>query len=110
MCCKGFLKRILPFFLTFSLGLLIASFFVTIAAPNFQFKKRGWSRHQQYHQRLEFENQQQREEINRLKRQLAEKQNLSEEFDVPPPPLPPSPAKVKTVVVKELTIKNVKGQ
>lgn len=111
MCCKGFLKRILPFFLTFSIGLLIASFFITVAAPNFNFKKRGFNKHRQYHQRVESENQRLREENNRLKKELAEieKQNLAVEFDVPPP-IPVSPAKVKTVVVREVTIKNVKGQ
>jgi hypothetical protein len=72
MCCKGFTKRILPFFLTFSLGLLIASFFVSIAAPNFSFKKRGWSRHQQYDRQMELENQQLREEKNQLKNQLED--------------------------------------
>lgn len=77
MCCKGFLKRVLPFFLTFAVGLLIASFFVSIT-PNFKFEKRGgWNRHRAYHQRLEFENQRLREEKEMLKRQLAEleKQN-----------------------------------
>ena len=71
MCCKGFLKRVLPFFLTFAIGLLIASFFVSIT-PNFKFQKRGWSKHRAYHQRLEFENQRLREEKELLKRQLIE--------------------------------------
>ena len=101
MCCKGFLKRILPFFLTFSLGLLIASFFVSVAAPNFNFQRRGFNRHREYDRRMEFENQQLREEKNRLKQQLLEQQNqnLSEDFDVPAPP--PLPAKVKKLVMKE---------
>jgi hypothetical protein len=74
---KEFLKRVLPFFLTFAFGLFIASFFVSIV-PNFKFEKRNWSRHHQYHQRLEFENQRLREENQMLKRQLDEsqKQNL----------------------------------
>jgi hypothetical protein len=81
MCCKGFLKRVLPFFLTFAVGLLIASFFVSIT-PNFKFEKRGgWNRHRAYHQRLEFENQRLREENNLLKKQLLEEQTL-------PPVLP----------------------
>ncbi|MGC2238444.1 MAG: hypothetical protein WA584_19980 [Pyrinomonadaceae bacterium] len=109
MCCKGFIKRILPFFLTFAFGLLIASFFVSIAAPNFNFKKRGFNRHREYDQRLEFENRQLRDENNRLKQQLIEKenQNLSEDLDVPPPP--PLPAKVKKLVMKQ-EINVVKGQ
>lgn len=66
MCGKVFIKRVLPFFLTFSVGLFVASFFVTIAAPTFQFN-RGWRRHQQYHRMMEFENQRLREENARLK-------------------------------------------
>ncbi len=109
MCCKGFIKRILPFFLTFAFGLLIASFFVSIAAPNFNFKKRGFNHHREYDRRLEFENRQLRDENNRLKQQLIEKenQNLSEDLDVPPPP--PLPAKVKKLVMKQ-EVNIVKGQ
>lgn len=98
MCCKGFIKRILPFFLTFAFGLLIASFFVSIAAPNFNFQRRGFNRHREYDKRMEFENRQLRDENNRLKQQLLENQNLSEDLDVPAPPLPP---KVKKLVMKK---------
>ncbi|HEY0427118.1 MAG TPA: hypothetical protein VGC76_04850 [Pyrinomonadaceae bacterium] len=103
------MKRILPFFLTFAFGLFIASFFVSIAAPNFQFRRDGWRRHQEYHQRLEFENQQLREENNRLKRQLSEteNQNLSEDLDRPLPPLPP---KAKKLVIKEVPVTTLKTQ
>lgn len=97
MCCKGFMKRVLPFFLAFSLGLFIASFFVTIAAPNFKFN-RGWRRHQQYDQKMEFENQRLREENSRLKRQLAENDTQDvfylgsdRNFDEPPPLTKPMP-------------------
>ena len=38
-------KRFAPFLLTLALGLLIASFFVSVAAPNFSNFKRG-KRHQ----------------------------------------------------------------
>jgi hypothetical protein len=88
MCCKGFFKRVAPFFLTFSLGLFIASFFVTIVAPSFQFK-RGFNRHREYHRKLEFENQRLREENSLLKRQVADKRNSDLEMilDVPPPPI-----------------------
>ena len=98
MCCsKGFIKRVVPFFLTFAVGLFIASFFITIAAPQFNLRSRGWGKHQRYHQKMEFENQRLSEENNRLKRQLAEK-DLQEDFlpsdlryTVPPPPMPPAP-------------------
>ena len=85
MCCKGFLKRVLPFFLTFAFGLLIASFFVSIT-PSFKFQKRGWSNHRQYHQRIESENMRLREENNLLKRQLTERQTL-----------PPAPFEIRTL-------------
>ncbi len=69
MCSKNFIKRIVPFFLTFAVGLFIASFFVTIAAPTFRFSLGGerFGRHQKYHRMMEFENQRLREENERLK-------------------------------------------
>lgn len=104
MCCKGFLKRVLPFFLTFAVGLLIASFFVSIT-PNFKFQKRGWNnKHRQYHQRIESENMRLREENNLLKRQLEVKQIMINapieaiEFEPvadAPPPLPLKPVRAR---------------
>ncbi len=101
MCCQGFIKRILPFFLTFAVGLFIASFFVTIAAPSFRFQNRGWGRHQKYHRQMEFEKQRLEEENYRLKRQLADRD--AQDFSAsdlkyaipPPPPLPPAPPTMK---------------
>ncbi|MDQ3321182.1 MAG: hypothetical protein M3525_01800 [Acidobacteriota bacterium] len=116
MCSKGFLKKIVPFFLTFAVGLFIASFFVTVAAPSFQFNNRS-RRHHEYHRTMKLENQRLREENARLK---AESQinydNFSATFEmdesgkikrvknieatidgdsldnlVPPPPMPPMP-------------------
>lgn len=80
MCCVGFIKRFAPFFLTFAVGLFIASFFVTIAAPNFKFGRGFNNRHRQYHQRLESENRQMREENSRLKSDL-EKQKIKNQSD-----------------------------
>ena len=74
MCCKGFVKRIVPFFLTFAVGLFIASFFVAVAAPNFQFKSRNWKRnHRQYDRQMELENQRLRDENLRLKNEAQRK-------------------------------------
>ena len=95
MCYKGFLKRILPFFLTFALGLLIASFFVTIKVPNFNSGRQSWRyQHREYDRRMELENQRLREENTILKRQLAERQDEMSEL----PPLPPLPKKVPLVI------------
>lgn len=74
MCCKGFAKRVLPFFLTFAVGLFIASFFVTIAAPSFQFPNRGWRKnHRQYDRQREIEIQRLREENMRLKTEAQQR-------------------------------------
>lgn len=66
MCSKGLVKRILPFFATFAVGLFIASFFVSVGAPGFRFHGRGWERHQMF-ERLQIENEQLRNENLRLK-------------------------------------------
>ena len=96
MCCKGFTKRILPFFLTFAVGLFIASFFVTIAAPSFQFPSRSSRRnHREYDRQREFEIQQLRDENLRLKnQQTMDSENLDYQnlkYSVPAPPMPPAP-------------------
>ncbi len=96
MFCKEFTKRVLPFFLTFAVGLFIASFFVSIAAPSFQFPNRSSRRnHREYDRQRELEIQRLRDENYRLKNQQtmnlenADFQNLK--YSVPPPPMPPAP-------------------
>jgi hypothetical protein len=98
------IKRVAPFVLTFAVGLFIASFFVTVAAPNFQFR-RGFNNHREYHRRIESENRQLREENNRLKNRLAEMEKrdwvLEEDLNVAVPPPPPPPVMpMKTVPFK----------
>jgi len=107
MCCKGFIKRVFPFFLTFAVGLFIASFFVTIAAPSFNFKNRAWKKnHRKYDRQREVEINRLREENMRLKNQLADSERR--EFTVhpafdgelavpPPPPIPVAPTRGKLV-------------
>lgn len=101
-------KRVAPFVLTLAVGLFIASFFVTVAAPNFQFK-RGMSKHRQYHRRIEAENQRLREENLRLKNQIstmeAEKRDwvLEEPVNLPEPPAVP---KVNVVPMKVVPYNN----
>ena len=100
MCSKGLLKRLLPFFATFAVGLLIASFFVDISGPRF-----GRGRHMRHemHQ-LRIENQQQREEIRQLHEQINGGRMRSSDIDAPdmdeipmdvrvplPPPRPVAP-------------------
>src|SRR5438105_2180274 len=95
-------KRVAPFFLTFAVGLFIASFFVTVAAPNFQFR-RGFNRHRQMDRQMQLENQQLREENNRLKNRLAEAEKRDWVLeDVGPERLPslPSPPAPPTMPMK----------
>lgn len=101
MCCTGLLKRIGPFFLAFTAGLFIASFFVTIAAPNFSGFRRGSHKHREV-QRLRIELNETKKENCELKREIRELKQNSETFDlgeysVPPVdmdvPPPPPPAK-----------------
>ncbi len=101
MCCKGFLKKVVPFFLTFAVGLFIASLFVSVAAPSFSFKKRGWGKHREHQRQIKSENRELRLENSRLEqkiRELEQQKDLKQTFewddmniDVPPPMLPPIP-------------------
>ena len=103
MCfSKGFIKRLVPFFLTFAVGLFITSFFVTVAAPSFQFKNRAWKKnHKQYDRQRELDIQRLREENIRLKNQLNSQNSDAVDFQElkfsvpPPPPLPPAPPAVR---------------
>lgn len=101
MCYPGLLKRIIPFALTFAAGLFIASFFVSIALPEANWKSRRGKRFQEF-QQLRIENENLRQEKLRLKmendelRRNAENWNVDELPVVPPvdfeahhPPPPP---------------------
>ncbi len=93
MCCKGFAKRILPFLLTFAVGLFIASFFVSIAAPSFQFPNRGSKRrHLEMDRQRDLEIQTLRDENFRLKNQLPDrdKENADYQNLIYAPSAPPS--------------------
>ncbi len=108
MCCKGFIKRVVPFFLTFAAGLFIASFFISVAAPNFQFRRGYRMNHRQWDRQRDIEIQQLREKNAQLEQQMSESdadkaiyQNLDLRYDVPPmppaPPAPPAPPSVRSV-------------
>lgn len=89
---RNFIKRFIPFLLTFAAGLVVASFFVTVAAPKFQFNKRSGKHNKcRYHKN---ENERLRRENERLKRELAEREAMDSDLiyglEVPPPP--PIPA------------------
>lgn len=99
MCnSKGFLKRLLPFFATFAVGIFIASFFVSISAPSF----RGRGGKRQEIRRLRIEVEELRNENLRLKNEMEslrwnsphikhpgdDELNDLELLVPPPPPLP----------------------
>ena len=69
-------KRIIPFFLTFAAGLLIASIFVPITTPSFRNADRGgkWRHHRECKREKESlrrENDRMRQELDEIKRELA---------------------------------------
>ena len=91
------IKRVAPFVLTFAVGLFIASFFVTVAAPSFQFR-RGFTRHREMDRQMRIENERLREENNRLRNRLAEMEKRDWVLEELPPPPPAMP--MKTVPYK----------
>lgn len=103
MCCKGFFKRAVPFLAALVVGLFITSLFVAVAAPSFNFKKRGyWSKHREYDRKIERENRRLKVRNQRLERKIADlerQRNIGEvyelndlDLDIPPvPPLAPIP-------------------
>jgi len=91
----GFIKRFLPFVLTFAAGLFIASFFVTVGLPKFGSRHRESKRHQMHNLKVEVE--QLKKEKCDLKRQIDELKTTSTDLEgavdagflVPPPPIAP---------------------
>lgn len=94
-----YLKRIIPFFLTFAVGLFIASFFVTIAAPSFK-SERKIRKYRKY-QKLRMENHRLKKTSCWMGKRIAEQEKrmrmrekfeneFKDDFDVPPPPMLPA--------------------
>lgn len=91
MGSKGLIKRVLPFFATFAVGIFIASFFVSVG-PN-------WGRHGRWHlkaemERLQTENDELRNENLRLRNDssCAEMDDYMPAVPRPLDELPPLPA------------------
>jgi hypothetical protein len=97
MMFLGVFKRIVPFFLTFAAGLFIASFFINISSPSFNFPRKSHKFREM--QRLRDENRDLRRSNEELRRQLEEARRNAElkltiDSDFPnfePPPPPPAP-------------------
>ena len=83
------LKRFAPFVITFALGLFIASFFVSLAAPQFGFRRYRAMRQCQEMQKLRFENEQLRQELQNQQTKTVVIREVRGDFDdliAPPPP------------------------
>jgi hypothetical protein len=88
MLNQAFFKRIIPFLLTFALGLFVASFFVSIM-PSLKFRKNRCGKRHEFH-RLYRENQRLELEKQRLQQKLDETERMILlETPVPPPPVAP---------------------
>ncbi len=95
-------KRFLPFFLTFVLGLFIASFFVSVGLPKFRkYENRGWKRHSEYSCPMRYERENMRFQLENLRREnerLRDAIRLNNDLDidaVPLPPVPPPPSRIR---------------
>lgn len=84
-----------------SLGLFVASFFVTISAPNFQLRRGGFNRHREFDRQREMRINQLESENERLTRRVQELEKrdwvLQPDFEVAVPPPPPAVMPMKTV-------------
>jgi hypothetical protein len=90
MCCgRGFVKRFVPFFLTFAVGLFIASFFVSLASPFGGFS-RG-ERRFGYIRVLREENQRLQDRVEELEQQRAASPCVFDTPDFEVPTQPPAP-------------------
>lgn len=105
----GLLKRALPFFGTFALGLFIASFFVNIGGPRMGHRESGKCRHEV--QQLREENMRLQLELDAMHENHLAADGLplfeSEDFESPSvdePVLPPPPAP-RTVKPRSVHIK-----
>ena len=100
-------KRVAPFLLTMTVGLFIASFFVTVAAPSFNFPKRDWNRrHREHHRQTDAEIRRLQEENARLKSRLAAAERQS--WTVRPsfePVAPEAPVVVPSMPAKTVPYK-----
>lgn len=90
--CTGFIKRFLPFLMTFAAGLLLASFFVSVTAPSFPFsgrryRSREFQRMQNDYLELKRENERLQNELNEARRSIDWDTN-DLNLNVPPPFIP----------------------
>ena len=111
MCCLGVFKRVVPFLITFAAGLFIASFFITIAAPNFGNSRRQSKFRELIQVRMEDEELRRercklKEEIETLRQErmtIHATEPFGDVFSAVPPPPPVAPTvngKTRTITIK----------
>jgi hypothetical protein len=86
MLNQAFFKRVLPFIITLAAGLLVASFFVSLA-PTFKFKKNRCGKRSEMRM-LKYEKERLELENKRLKQRLEESERMILIDEVVPPPPP----------------------
>jgi hypothetical protein len=106
MCCLGVFKRVVPFLITFALGLFVASFFVSLAFPSFpasrrQMKMRECHRVQMNYEELQQENQRLRDELAEARAKMVRDFESDIRLAVPPPP-PIAPIVTRPAVTRTI--------
>lgn len=94
---KCLLKRIVPFIVALTLGLFVASFFVTVAAPQFNFKRNNYHRKNREVRQLKDENLRLNDELRQTRKRVAELEirrtmDFENEFETELPLAPPPPS------------------
>jgi hypothetical protein len=116
MCYTGLIKRIIPFALTFAVGLFVASFFVSIALPgaSWRINRRVNRFHEMQQLRIENDDlrlklRQARTENEELRKSMADSEFVIPEVDTPsdweldahhPPPPPRKPKQPRTDIAQ----------
>ena len=89
---KEFIKRFAPFFLTFALGMFLASLFLPVSTSRSNYN-RGWKYRE--HKRTKCENYRMKKQLEELRRENLELKENVDFLNVPPPPIPPAPPKTR---------------
>ncbi len=81
MCYTGLFKRVIPFVLTFAVGLFIASFFVSIAFPGERWRNNRRVNKVREVRQLRIENEELREKLRQSRIENEELRRSSQDWD-----------------------------
>lgn len=90
MCYTGLFKRIIPFVLTFAVGLFIASFFVSIAFPGERWRNSRRFNKVREIQQLRIENEELREKLRQSRIENGELRRSADDWSTDELPLIPT--------------------